>query len=63
MTDWERRADKLARLEYMLRCKRDIIWEIMPAIDDAKYHAAIEQLDSAITRVSTRLSEAIANGG
>ena len=61
--DWEKRADRLSRLEYMLRCKKDILWEVQPDPEDTKYHAVMNELDDAICRVSGLLANAIANGG
>ena len=66
----QKRADGLCRLEYMLRCKRDILRHEQDeklangfGRGAAVLQRAIGELDDAIVRVSGNLAKAIAAGG
>lgn len=52
------RSDKLAQLEYMLRCKRDII--LVEADDSPETQARLAELEQAIVRVNGNFHKAIA---
>ena len=53
-------SDKFAKLEYMLRCKRDVLYTEAP--EGPEKDAAINKLDDAICRANYRFSVAFADG-